>query len=153
MGLTNNSNELIKERQSLITQRTWRLAIKNNTTRLQTILHHRIQHKQTDKSNSPHLHISPKDDSRRISSATNKHQMHLQQLLRWDARACQPVVQIPRSFIGLETRANVSLCVEIDVAHSCSHQIENYYHRHLIGLALCHYSFVYIYVFLPFVAY
>ena len=63
------------------------------------------------------------------------------------------VVQIPHSFIGLETRANVSLCVEIDVAHSCSHQIENYYHRRLIGLTLCHYSFVYIYVFLPFVAY
>ena len=63
------------------------------------------------------------------------------------------VVQIPHSFIGLGTWSNVSLYVEINVAHSCSHRIENYYHRRLIGLTLCHYSFVYIYVFLPFVAY
>ena len=65
------------------------------------------EHKE--ETNSFNLHISPKDDNRRISSATNKHQMHLQQLLRWDARACQLVVQIPRSFMGLETRASVSL--------------------------------------------
>ena len=73
------------------------------------------EHKE--ETNSLNLHISPKDDNRRISSATNKHQMHLQQLLRWDARACQLVVQIPRSFMGLETRASVSLCVRINVAH------------------------------------
>ena len=50
------------------------------------------EHKE--ETNSLNLHISPKDDNRRISSATNKHQMHLQQLLRWDARACQPIVQV-----------------------------------------------------------
>ena len=65
------------------------------------------------------------------------------------------VDRIPHSFIGLETWANVSLYAEINAAHSCSHKIEkkNYYHRRLIGLTLCHYSFAYIYVFLPFVAY
>ena len=63
------------------------------------------EHKE--ETNSLNLHISPKDGNRRISSATNKHQMHLQQLLRCDARAWQLIVKCSDSSLvhGFETKA------------------------------------------------
>ena len=53
----------------------------------------------TDELNSLDLHITPKTTTAGSQAQWTMHQIHLQQLLRCDARAWQLIVQILRSFM------------------------------------------------------
>ena len=79
----------------------------------------------TEETNPLYLHISPKDDNRRISSATIKHKIHLQQLPRWDARACQLVVQ-SSSFISWDTKPETRVCCDVGLRSPFRPEVDNY---------------------------